>query len=175
MMLFEKKRLIESKAKCRHLLKLACKRTLRQVFIRVYRLEIQTVMLVFSTQLCELLVLLPSLWFNSPPFPVWISILYTRIQCVRGGGCMGASGPLTDKHLPQIPFTGQFFIWRHFALLSIYLSIYLSTPASNVVLFVLPRKFQPASEGVENESEQEQFFWPKNNYFRTFTNEYVHE
>jgi hypothetical protein len=27
---------------------------MRQVFIRVYKLEIQTVMLVFSTQLCEL-------------------------------------------------------------------------------------------------------------------------
>jgi hypothetical protein len=37
----------------------------RQVFIRVYRLEIQSVMLVFSTQLCEL-PLYPSLWFNSP-------------------------------------------------------------------------------------------------------------
>ncbi len=31
--------------------------TLRQVFIRVYRLEIQLVMLVFSTQLFELLPL----------------------------------------------------------------------------------------------------------------------
>jgi hypothetical protein len=27
----------------------------------------------------------------------------------------------SDKHLPQIPFTGQFFRWRHFALLSTYL------------------------------------------------------
>ncbi len=45
---------IETKAKCRHLKKLTCKGTLRQVFIRVYRLEIQSVMLVFSTQLCEL-------------------------------------------------------------------------------------------------------------------------
>jgi hypothetical protein len=26
-------------------------------------------MLVFSTQLCELLPLSPSLWFNSPPLP----------------------------------------------------------------------------------------------------------
>ncbi len=49
--------------------------------------------------------LLPSPLFsgsvNSPPllpFPVWISILYTRIECVRG--CM-ASGPHTDKRLPQ--------------------------------------------------------------------------
>ncbi len=47
--------------------KLTCKETLRQVLIRVYRLEIQSVMLVFSTKLCELLPLYPSLWFNSPP------------------------------------------------------------------------------------------------------------
>ncbi len=40
-------RLIEGNAKCRHLKKLTCKGTLRQVFIRVYRLEIQSVMLVF--------------------------------------------------------------------------------------------------------------------------------
>jgi hypothetical protein len=37
--------------------KLTGKVTLQQVFIRVYRLEIQSVMLVFSTQLCELLPL----------------------------------------------------------------------------------------------------------------------
>jgi hypothetical protein len=46
---------VDTKAKCRHLKKLTCKGTLRQVFRRVYRLEIQSVMLVFSTQLCELL------------------------------------------------------------------------------------------------------------------------
>ena len=46
---------IDTKAKCRHLKKLTCKGALRQSFIRVYRLEIQSVMLVFSTQLCELL------------------------------------------------------------------------------------------------------------------------
>ncbi len=48
---------IDTKAKCRHLKKLASKGTLRHVFIRVYRLEIQSVMLIFSTQLCELLLL----------------------------------------------------------------------------------------------------------------------
>ncbi len=81
--------LYRDKGKCRHLTKLTCKGTfsdLRLLFIRVYRLEIQSVMLVFLTQLCELLHLSPSLWFNSPPFPVWISILYTRIRCVRERG-----------------------------------------------------------------------------------------
>ncbi len=38
-------------------------------------------MLVFSTQLCELLPLFPSLWFNSPPPPFSVEY-YSR----RGGG-----------------------------------------------------------------------------------------
>jgi hypothetical protein len=74
---------------------MTCKGTLRQVVIRVYRLEIQLDVLVFSTQHCELLPLCPSLRFNStlPPFLVGISILYiyvyTRIQCVRGCELIG--------------------------------------------------------------------------------------
>jgi hypothetical protein len=71
---------MHTKAKCRHLKKLICKGTLQQVFIRVYRLETQSFMLVFSTQLCELLLLLSNLLSGStsppPPFPVLISILY---------------------------------------------------------------------------------------------------
>jgi hypothetical protein len=55
--------------------KLNCKGTLQQVFIIVYRLEIanflRSVMMVFSTQLCDLyspsLSLSPSLLFKSPP------------------------------------------------------------------------------------------------------------
>ncbi len=65
---------VDIKTKCRHLRKLTCQETLRQVFIRVYRLERQSVMLVFSTQLCELYVapLAFSLVQLSPlsPFPV---------------------------------------------------------------------------------------------------------
>jgi hypothetical protein len=45
------------KTKFHHLKKFTCTGTLRQVSIRVYRLEILSVMLVFSTQLCELLPL----------------------------------------------------------------------------------------------------------------------
>jgi hypothetical protein len=48
---------IETKGKCRHLKKFTSKGTLRQVFIRVYRLVIQSDMLVFSTQLCGMLLL----------------------------------------------------------------------------------------------------------------------
>ncbi len=57
----------DTKTKCLHLKNWPITGPLRQVFIRVYRLEIQSVMLVFSTHLCELLALQPSLWFNSPP------------------------------------------------------------------------------------------------------------
>jgi hypothetical protein len=48
---------INTKAKCRHLKKLTCVGTLRQVFIKVDRLLIHSVIFVFSTQLCELLPL----------------------------------------------------------------------------------------------------------------------
>ena len=62
---------IDNKAKYRHLKILNCKGTLRQVFIRVCRLEIQSVMLVFSNQLCELLPLYNLLSrLTLPPFPV---------------------------------------------------------------------------------------------------------
>jgi hypothetical protein len=61
---------------------------LKRSRLRIINENILSVMLVFSAQLCEL-----SLWFNSPPpspFPVWISIQYTRIQCVKGGdGVLG--------------------------------------------------------------------------------------
>ncbi len=73
---------VYTKAKCRHLKIWNCKGTLRQVFIRVYGLERQSVMLVFSTQLCELLPFQPSLWFTPRPplLPVWMRILYTTIH-----------------------------------------------------------------------------------------------
>jgi hypothetical protein len=51
------------------------------VFNRVYRLEIQSVMLVLSTQLCELLPLSPSLWFTHPPLP---KVKVQKIQTVCG-------------------------------------------------------------------------------------------
>jgi hypothetical protein len=73
---------------------------LQQVFIRVYRLEMQSVMLVFSAQLCELV--------HSPPPPCVIKYtVYTFTVCK--GGRVWVSGLQTDKYLPQSPFTGQFF------------------------------------------------------------------
>ncbi len=116
--------------------KMTCKGTLRQVLIRVYRLEIESVMLVFifTTQLGELLLSPLSLVQLSPlpPFPVRITKLSTRIQCVRG---VWGSGPQTDKHLPQSPFTGQFFIWRHFASPSMSLSTLMPLSHSGFKLY----------------------------------------
>jgi hypothetical protein len=114
----------DTKAKFRHLKKLACKGTSRQMFIRVCRLEIQSVMLVFSTQLCELL----PLWVNSPPLSVWISILYTHIQCVRGG--YGVLGLRQINTCRKVPLQVNFVRWRHIALLSISLIFLRAIPAA---------------------------------------------
>ncbi len=83
---------VDIKAKYRYLKKLTCEGTLRQVFNRVYRLEIQSVMLAFATQLCELLPLKPSFWFNSPhpspPPSLYQSTVYTNSERLEGvGGC----------------------------------------------------------------------------------------
>jgi hypothetical protein len=63
-------RLIEGNAQRPHLKKFTSKGTLRKVFEFIdWRLTIpciHQVMLVFSTQLWDLLPLFPSLWFNSP-------------------------------------------------------------------------------------------------------------
>jgi hypothetical protein len=70
---------IDTKAKFRHLKKLSCKGTLRQVFI----LEIHSVMLVFSAELFELLPspLLSGSTLSNAPFLVFC------VQC-GGGLCM---------------------------------------------------------------------------------------
>ena len=84
-------------------------------------------MLVFSTQLCQMLPLYPSLWFNSPPHPLpYVNkyTVYTHAVCNGGGGVWG-SGPQTDKHLPQSLFTDNFFEMTTFciAFYEPYLSI----------------------------------------------------
>jgi hypothetical protein len=63
------------------------------MFIRVYKLEIQSVILVFSTKLCELLPLKPSLWFNSPPPSLCQSTVFIDSVWLGGGGG-GGGGPL---------------------------------------------------------------------------------
>ncbi len=62
---------IDTNAKFCHK-KLTCKWTLRQVFIRVYRLEIQSVTCWYfrpSFVTCSCCPLTPSLWVNPPPPP----------------------------------------------------------------------------------------------------------
>jgi hypothetical protein len=86
--------LIEVNAKCHHLKKFTCKGTLLQVFIRVYKLEIaRSVILVFSTQLCDLysplVPLSPSLKFNSlPPLPC-VNKYTVHVTVCRGWGGYG--------------------------------------------------------------------------------------
>jgi hypothetical protein len=73
------------------------------VFNRVYRLELQSVMLVFSTQLCKRLPLNPSLWFTSPnPAPLLLVKVqvYLYKQCSvwlgAGGGMLSCVGDHTQ-------------------------------------------------------------------------------
>jgi hypothetical protein len=84
------------------------------VFIRVYRLEIQSVMLVFSTRLCELLTLSPSLWFIfPPPFPVSKYTVYTYTVCKGGDKGFFLIQINTCR---KVPFQVNFFRSRHFDL-----------------------------------------------------------
>jgi hypothetical protein len=76
----------DTKIKCRHLKKLACKGTLRQVFIRVYRLEIQSNVGIFDPTLCTLSPLTFSLVLP-PPFPVSKYRIYRQCVAGRGWGC----------------------------------------------------------------------------------------
>jgi hypothetical protein len=100
--------------------KFTCKRTLRQVFIRDYRLEIQSVM--FGK-------------FDPAPLTFSLVQLSPHPSCVNKYTvctytvCKGvwASGPKTYNYLPQSPFTGKFFRWWHFALPSMSLNFSTSS------------------------------------------------
>ncbi len=106
---------IDIKAKCHHLKILTRKGTLRQVFIRVYGLENEDAVShvgIFDHVLWTVAPLTFSL-VQSPSFPVWSSILYNRIQCVRGGGgCIRFWA--SDRLTPAAKV--NFLRWRHFAL-----------------------------------------------------------
>ncbi len=107
--------------------KLTCKGTLWHVFIKVYRLERQSNSWYFRPlQLCELLCApLPfSLVQVSsyPHFPVWTSILYTRIVCKGGGRGDGVLGLRQINTCRKVPLQVNFFRWQNFALPSMSLN-----------------------------------------------------
>ncbi len=69
---------------------------------------------------------------RTPPYPVWISTLYTRIQCVMGGGegvCMGFWASINTCR--KVPLQ-VIFRWRHFALPSMSLSFLRPDTCENV-------------------------------------------
>ncbi len=100
--------------------KLTCKGTSQEVFIRVHKWEIQSVMLVFSTKLGELLPLTPSLWFNSPPLPCVNKYTVYNVQCVKVGG-YGVLGPRQINTCRTVPSQVYFCKERHLALTSLSL------------------------------------------------------
>jgi hypothetical protein len=108
--------------------KLTCKGTLRQVFIRVYRLEIVNFLRTFShvifviwTLHCCPSLLLSGATLSLSPLLEWISILHTRIHTVCKGGGYGALGLSQIKTCRKGSLQVKFSRWRRFALPSIRL------------------------------------------------------
>ncbi len=98
---------MDTKAKCRHLKKMNCKGTLRQVFIKIYRLEIHSVMLVFRPSFvncCPSNILSGSTLRPPPPLPCQ-SKVYTDIVWLGGG--WGMLSPVEDHILQEF----NIFIW----------------------------------------------------------------
>jgi hypothetical protein len=77
-------------------------------------------MLVFSTQLCELLPLFPSIWFPPLPCVNKYTVQYTRILCASGVG-MGFWASVRQINNSRKVRTGEFFTLRHFAMPSMSL------------------------------------------------------
>ncbi len=135
---------IDTKAKCCHLKTITCKGTLRQGFIKVYKLEIQSVTLVFfrpSFVACCPSNLLSRSTLPSP-FPVLINILYTR---KGGGGIRGLRQIYTCR---KAPLQVNIFTWRHFALPSMSLLFLPGFVGNNALLNLLSSSTQPRQERI---------------------------
>ncbi len=81
-------------------------------------------MMAFSTQLwnCCFSPLLSGSTLAPSPFPMWISILYTSIQCMGGAGCGYDVLSLRQINIcRKVSLQVSFFRWRHFALPSMSL------------------------------------------------------
>ncbi len=96
-------------------------------------------------RLCELLLLSPSVWIGlPPPFLVCISILvlctvytYTLYSVSGIWGHRRGEGLRQIKHLPQSPFTGQFFQITAFGITFYQSNLStLRTQSCNAILFV---------------------------------------
>ena len=90
--------------------KMPCKGTLRQVSIRVYRLESGDTVsnLLFSTHFVNCCLLSGQLSLPTPLPCVNKYTVYNYTYTVCEGRGYGGSWPQTDKHLPQSLFTCQF-------------------------------------------------------------------
>ncbi len=95
----------DTKTTCRHLKKLTCKRTLRQVFIRVYRQETQSCW-YFRPSFVSCCPLTFSLVHHTPPSK--FSIQY-HIQTVCGREGVGMLCPVGDHILQE--FNTLYPIW----------------------------------------------------------------
>jgi hypothetical protein len=103
--------------------------TLRQVFIRIYRQDILYIQSCWFfrprfVNYCPSNLLSGSSLPPYTPFPVLISIQYTRIQCVKGWvyGVLGGRGLRQINACRKVPLQVNFVRWRHFALVSVQLN-----------------------------------------------------
>ncbi len=119
---------VDTKAKRRHL---PVKGTLRQVFIKVteWRYSLSLWYFLSSYVNCCPSSLLSGSTLSPPPFPV--CILYTRIQCVRGGGLGPVLSLRQTNTCRKVPLQVNFSKWRHFTLPIAFYESYLSTPPIN--------------------------------------------
>jgi hypothetical protein len=128
----------DTTVKCCHLNILACKGILGQVFIRVYRLKIWTVMLVFWSSFVNCC---PSnLSGSTIPPPSLPCVNKYTVQCKLGGGGSGQIN--TCRKVPL-----RVFRWQHFALPSMSL----------IFLRVQPTAAAPAGGATPTAGEQQPF------------------
>jgi hypothetical protein len=135
----------DSKTKWGYPKKLTYKGTLRQVFIRAYRMKIQSVIFLFLTQLCELLplfldllpsslcqstgytdsgggggcrVLLETIFCRSLPLCIWPDSEATKLLDYPQQKPRRGGGLRQINTCHRVPLQDDFFRWRHFALRS---------------------------------------------------------
>jgi hypothetical protein len=106
---------INIKEKCRHLKKLTCKGTLRQVFIRIYTGDTVGHVGIIDPALWIVALLTISLVQHLPPLPcVKCLLYYTYTACKRGGEGFGILGLRQINTCRKVPLQFNFLIWRHF-------------------------------------------------------------